>query len=255
MKLIPLGIKGFIPTHGFHTMSFLLYTEDTLFIIDGGSGLSRIGQKKIQHIISQFDHAHIILSHFHLDHIIGLPYLVELLKIKFSLYVPSNPLVDTNGKKAIENFINKPYFSLPIYDFPNLHKIIEYSTNKIEINNNLIEFLRLKHDGGSVGIKINNEIAYITDTFVNNSYENFIKECHFVLHEIWALKCEDPLLQEQRHSYFEDVVNLLAKTNCKRLLPIHINPSWNKNKINTVFSSKIDNLKIEIPVEGKIITT
>jgi ribonuclease BN (tRNA processing enzyme) len=238
-NLIALGLNGFIPTYNRHTMCFILIDEsDEVFILDAGSGLSRLKEPKLKQLLSTKKRLNIVLSHYHLDHVIGLSYLPGVWEEKpIRLYAPNSPFVDTTAEEAINKLLNPPLFSLAFKDYPNPTEIIPICHNKIEIGNYNFDFLRLEHPGGSMGIKINNKIAYITDTFVNENYIDFIKNSDYLLHEVWMTRSEAVLSPNEalRHSVLEDVIDLVKRTNVSNLIPIHFNPNWSNEIINDHF--------------------
>ena len=166
------------------------------------------------------------------------------------------PFVDVAGKSAINKFLNPPFFSLNISSFPNFQNAIEITNSVLEINNHKFEFIRLNHDGGSMGIKIDNTISYITDTSVSDKIYSFIKGSKIVLHEVWLVEKEIIIKPNdaKRHSVYEHVINILQKSKVQKLIPIHLNPNWNDNDIRRIFTEKqIDGLEVIIPNESEVI--
>lgn len=257
MKIIPLGTKGYIPTFGRHTMSFLIFDNESLFLIDAGTGLSRLNEPQIMNIINRYEKVNIILSHYHLDHITGLPYLAGIIpNTKFSIYLPSKPFVDIEGISAIKTFLNPPFFSLDIQSFPNFSSSHNVTSPIFKIDKHKFEFIRLNHEGGSMGIKINNTISYITDTTADTNIIDFIKDSKILLHEVWMTQQEVALKPNDatRHSIYENVIDIMKKSNISKLVPIHLNPAWTEDNIYNIFRDKIvDGIEVIFPIEGKII--
>ncbi len=255
MDILPLGTKGFIPTFGRHTASYLFYDENSLFLIDAGTGLSRLNEPEIKTVISNFSDINIILSHYHLDHIAGLPYLAGILPdTGLNFYLPSKPFVDIEGKDAVNRIINPPFFPFNIKDFPNLKSVNEVESHVMEISGHKFDFTRQNHDGGSMGIKIDANIAYITDTVTEENTIEFIRNTKVVLHEVWMTLEEKDSNPDgaKRHSVFEEVLELLKKSNVNRLIPIHLNPGWNEEAIEKIFSGKtINDIEVTVPFEGR----
>ena len=227
-------------------------------VLDAGSGLSRLFEPNIRKLVSQKSRLNIVLSHYHFDHVVGLPYLPAVWPEKpIRLFAPTFPYVDTTAEEAIARLINPPFFSFSLENYPNPTQLVPVSS-PIKIGNYSFEFLRLEHDGGSVGMNINGKISYITDTFVSRKYFDFIKDSELVLHEVWMTRDEinDKNKQDaMRHSVFEDVIELLLETNIKKLLPVHLNPKWDEEQIKLIFKdTEVDKLIIMFPEEGEGIT-
>ena len=74
MKLLLLGTGGYHPSELRHTACLMLPTEG--IILDAGTAMFRVRD----HI--QTDSLEILLSHAHLDHIVGLTFLFDVLHQK-----------------------------------------------------------------------------------------------------------------------------------------------------------------------------
>ncbi|MCW0482973.1 MBL fold metallo-hydrolase [Gaoshiqia sediminis] len=257
MKIIPLGTRGFYPSFGRHTMSFLLYDERSMFILDAGTGLARLKEEKLAALVAKYEMVHILLSHYHLDHITGLPYLAGVLPhTKFNLYVPSPPFSDVDGPGVIHTFLNPPFFSLSMTDFPGFSQLIEITQARLEIEGHLLEFMRLKHGGGSVGIKIDRTISYITDTVPDPRVVEFIRGSQLVLHEVWmtgdeaAAKPGTPKI----HCSYPEVLDMMHQAAVKKLVPVHLNPAWDEAAIRNIFHERVmTGLEVILPMEAEII--
>ncbi len=60
----------------------------------------------------------IVLSHYHLDYIIGLNWLPKIWAKKFSLYAPTTPLVDCEYWVALDKLTTPSFFALPLKQYP-----------------------------------------------------------------------------------------------------------------------------------------
>ncbi len=262
-ELIPLGINGFFPYNGRQTACYLIIKEDTVIILDAGTGISRLLSEKIKEIIKDKE-INIILSHYHLDHICGLSYLTGLqLNTKVKLYCPIYPMVKTKNIKALKTLLSMPLFSLSFKNLP-IKEVIEIKNDNFKINDINIELINQHHPNGSIGIKINNEIAYITDTIISDKTADFVKNIQLLLHEIWIVKDEQKLIRKEsngihpskKHSYETGVIKIIKKSQCKQFMPIHI-PPWHsqqditklinrirENEINTIHTKELKRIII-----------
>jgi len=241
VRIIALGTNGFIPTFNRHTMSYLLIDDsDEIIILDAGTGISRMLEPQISKIIKSKKRINIFLSHYHLDHIIGLSYLPGLWPTKpIRLFAPSKPYVEVKAEDAVNKLLNPPLFSLSFGNYPNKTELIPVSSSELRINGYLFQFIKLSHPGGSMGIKIDNKICYITDTFVNQEYVDFVWGCEYLLHEVWMSKEEAKKSRKgaSGHSVLEDVIELSVKAKVKNVIPIHLHPKWSEEML-------LDNLRM-----------
>jgi len=232
-KIVALGCNGFIPTFNRHTMSYLLIDDsDEVIVLDAGTGISRLIEPEVSEIISAKKNINIILSHYHLDHMIGLSYLPGLWPSKsIRLFAPSKPYVDVKAEDAVNKLLNPPLFSLSFSNYPNKkNELIPITGSQLTINGHTFRFTKLNHPGGSMGMRIDDAICYITDTCVNEKYIDFISGCEHLLHEIWMTREEVKKNEKgaSGHSVLEDVIALSVKANIKKLIPIHLHPKWSE---------------------------
>ena len=78
MQLVPLGCGGFIPARGRQTMSFLVLEGGAALVLDAGSGLARLLEPQVAARLPEDGPLDIVLTHYHLDHVVGLSYLPGL---------------------------------------------------------------------------------------------------------------------------------------------------------------------------------
>src|SRR5262245_45049975 len=74
MRIVPLGTTGYHPNELRQTACYLLPESGTLF--DAGTGLFRLAK----HLVT--DELDIFLSHAHLDHVVGLTFLLETIHFR-----------------------------------------------------------------------------------------------------------------------------------------------------------------------------
>lgn len=99
-----------VPTlggYGTATTCVQVSSDNQTIIIDAGTGLKNVGDKLLQGPAGQGDATiHIFLSHFHWDHLIGLPCFPPA-------FVEGNEIniyaVQTNVEQLIRNYLNHPF--------------------------------------------------------------------------------------------------------------------------------------------------
>lgn len=99
-----------MPSFGGNTTCVELKAEKSL-IIDGGSGLRLLGNHLMAGDCGKGKgEVHIYMTHFHWDHLMGIPFFVPI-------FIPGNQIhfysVDPNLEEAIKLIFTKPYFPVP----------------------------------------------------------------------------------------------------------------------------------------------
>jgi len=155
MEIIFLGTNGWYDTKTGNTVCALIKTEKYDIVLDAGNGIYKLdeyadGKKPI----------YLFLSHFHLDHIIGLHALLKF-NFKKGLYICAGK----GARKTLGLFLRKP-FTVPLAD-------LEYKTGILELPAEInrlpfkLKALPLVHADPVLGFRLEIErktITYCTDT-------------------------------------------------------------------------------------------
>ncbi|MBR2682767.1 MAG: MBL fold metallo-hydrolase, partial [Atopobiaceae bacterium] len=67
-----LGSAGWMPKAGQETSCFLLETQEQLVMLDAGTGVANL--ELVPEVLRRHDRVSVLLSHYHVDHLVGLMY-------------------------------------------------------------------------------------------------------------------------------------------------------------------------------------
>lgn len=220
MRVIFLGTNGWYDTKIGNTISVLIETDDFYIILDAGNGLYKLNS----YLNDKNKKIYLFLSHFHLDHIIGL-HTLDKLKINQKL----NICGPKSSKKILKKIINVPFtkelkklnFKNEIYELPK-------NIKKIPFN---FRCLPLLHTTLTLGYRFEIDdkvVTYCTDTGIcpnlielaKNS-DLFILECSFKSKE-----CDE----EWPHLNPENTSKIAVEANVKKLALFHFDASRYKSK-------------------------
>ncbi|MFZ4403827.1 MAG: MBL fold metallo-hydrolase [Pseudobdellovibrionaceae bacterium] len=135
-------------------------------IIDGGSGLRALSEQIMScKVGSDKGPFHIFMTHFHWDHIIGLPFFTPH-------FIPGAQIhyyaVQKNIEEAIKGVFKKPYFPVPFGALSSkVHFHVLQPRKAIQINDLTITPYQLDHPDECWGFKIQNDgktYAHCVDT-------------------------------------------------------------------------------------------
>lgn len=154
MRLYFLGTNGWYDTKLRNTLSVLLDTDKAYVIFDAGSGFY-----KLDKYIKKDKPIFVLLSHFHLDHIIGLH---ALNRFKFAQGI--NIFGPKGIKKVFSVIINSP-FSMPVNKLKTRITIKEFTNDlKLPVD---IKYRKLFHSSVCYGYRVfaeNKSVTFCTDT-------------------------------------------------------------------------------------------
>ncbi|MCB9952394.1 MAG: metal-dependent hydrolase [Planctomycetaceae bacterium] len=221
MKLHFLGTGGYQPNERRHTACLMI--PEVGLVLDAGTGAFRIPS------LLQTRELDIYLTHAHLDHIVGLTYLLV-------------PLIDGRldrarvfGTRRVLDAIRTHLFSEPVFPvFPDNMELIDIEKRrKLEVGGRVtIEHKSLpSHPGGSRAYRVSwkkgrgsRSFAYVTDTSVDGSYNKFIDKVPLLIHECYFGDEKANIALRTGHSTTSQVATLARAVRAKRLLLVHVDP-------------------------------
>ena len=173
MKIVFLGTNGWYDTETGNTICTLIETKNEYIILDAGNGFYKIDKH-----IKNKKPIYLFLSHFHLDHIIGLHILN-----KFNFTQGINIYGPVGVKKYLKVFLKKP-FTAEKKKLKTKIKIIELTkSTRLPFE---LEFRRLKHSTICYGFRFGIEekiITYCSDTGLCDNIFKLAKNADLLITE------------------------------------------------------------------------
>ena len=219
MQLHLLGTSGYYPNDLRHTPCMML--PECGVILDAGTGMYRTRD------LLRTDTLDIFLTHVHLDHVVGLTYLLGLLHDKQMERVSVHG--DSEKLAALEEHLfSKFLFPVaPRFDWKPLEADVTLP------DGGQVSWFSLEHPGGSIGYRINwpdRSLAYVTDTtaHVEAEYVEKIRGVDVLLHECYFSDDWEEFATLTGHSCLGSVLQVAKHADVGRLILIHINPLANE---------------------------
>ncbi|HVS14245.1 MAG TPA: MBL fold metallo-hydrolase [Thermoanaerobaculia bacterium] len=224
-EIVPLGTNGFYPSHGRQTMSFLLAGDRRALLLDAGTGVGRLREPAVAARLAGVERLDVLLTHYHLDHVVGLTYLGAAWGGPVRLLAPAPPLVDAEPEEALSRLIGPPLFPLALDAFP-VEVTVEPYRGDLELDGLAVRTRRQSHPGASVGLRLGDRLAYVTDTIADPETARFAEGVSWLLHEVWVddrQAEEDPRLVAG-HAAAGAVARIADQAQAGRLVPVHHHP-------------------------------
>jgi len=225
-RLVPLGTNGYFPSGGRQTMSFLLERDGALLLLDAGTGVARLGEPPVAARLARAARLDVVLTHYHVDHVVGLAYLPGVARhCTVTIHAPAPPLVE-GAPEALGRLLAPPFFPHPLGEWPMPTEVVPYSGSALEIGPFRLRARAQRHPGGSVGLRVDDALAYVTDTSVDPETELFVAGVDLLLHEAWLTNEEAEREDAARsgHSAVGPVADLARRAGVGRLALVHHRP-------------------------------
>jgi ribonuclease BN (tRNA processing enzyme) len=215
MRVEFLGTGGYHPNERRHTTCVML--PDLGIVFDAGTAFFRVPSRV------KTPDLHIFLSHAHLDHVVGLTYILPALATgvieRAHLHATERTLAAVR-----EHLFAPPIFPvMPAYE---LHPL----TSQVGIpGDGVLTHAPLGHPGGSTGFRIDwadRSLALITDTTVDGTYTDFVRGVDLLIHECYAPDTMAEWANKIGHSHTTPVAELAQEAGVGQLVLIHIDPRW-----------------------------
>jgi ribonuclease Z len=215
MQLVLLGTTGYHPNDLRQTACLML--PEIGIVLDAGTGFYRVRD------YLQTPSLDVYLTHAHLDHVIGLTYLFDVLHERPLERVTVRG--DATKLAAIQtHLLNETLFPAPL---PCLYAPLEGPVDLPQ--GGRMTYFPLEHPGGSLGYRLDwpsHSLAYVTDTTASPTadYVSRIHGVDVLLHECYFPDgCED-LARRTGHSCTSAVAETARAAGVGQLILMHCNP-------------------------------
>jgi len=212
-----------------------------LLIFDAGTGIRELAASMMK--LKQHPVYHLFLSHFHWDHIVGLPFFNPAYNpsVQLNFYSPF-----ANLEQALHGQMTQPYFPIPM-DAMACRKEFKFLSAPIHINGAEISFRKMNHPGGSYSYKVNDGkrvFIYSTDSELSSSDFQKTKEnaAYFSGADLLVIDSQYTLGEAIEkynwgHSAFSMAVDFAANWNIKHVVLFHHDPTYDDQKLLTILQS------------------
>ena len=215
-----LGTGGYHPDAHRHTTCVLLPDRGLCF--DAGSAFFRAPDRLAAHGVTELD---LVLTHAHLDHIVGLTFPLAHLQ-RGTLTA-----VRVHGRRAKLDAVREHLFAADL--FPILPKAFAWrplpdqESGSLPLAGGTLHYREQTHPGGSLGLRFEaggKRFAFCTDTVPDPETAAFAADADLLAHECNFPDGFETLAERTGHSTLAPVLELAREARARRTLLVHVSP-------------------------------
>jgi len=236
------GTRGSIPAPDPHTLKFggnttcveVVLVNGQRVVIDGGTGFRLLGQ----HLTAINDpcHFHLLLTHGHWDHLLGIPFFEPIYRETTKITVDGWPPAFQAMTRVFDSHMGDGFFPVA---FDHLKAKIDYlnkmTHGPLDLDGALIDAIRLNHPQGGLAFRFREgkrTMVFITDNELGAAkgrripeFVDFCRGCDLLIHDAQYLPGEIADRRGWGHSTYEEVIDLAQQAEVHNLILTHHDPS------------------------------
>jgi len=247
------GVRGSTPTpqpenmrYGGNTSCVEVRVGEQLYIFDCGTGFRVLGQQ----LQDEFGEkklplsAHVFVSHFHWDHIQGIPFFRPLYDRADSQFLFHCSSRTRSLKQVMDEQMASPYFPVNLSQMRAQQKFYDIDTGGLTLDDGVqIQTSWLNHPQGCMGFRMETKdgvVVYATDNepgdaAFDKSVRKLAEGADVLIYDAQYLPEE--YAAEKRgwgHSHWREAVNVVMESGAKELVLFHHDPDHSDRVIDEI---------------------
>jgi len=247
------GTRGSIPAPGPDTLEFggntscveVLLNCGRRLIIDGGTGLRPLGKRLLE------DGApvkiHLLLSHGHWDHLLGIPFFLPIYQETTEILVDGWPPAFQAMTRVFDSHLGDGFFPVA---FENLKARIDFlnrlAHGPLEVDGVRIDAIPTNHPQGGFGFRFregDHSMVFITDNELGADqgrrlpeFAEFAQDCDLLIHDAQFLPSDLAEHLGWGHSTYAEAVTLAQMAGARTLILTHHDPGRSDTEVEKIIA-------------------
>ena len=241
---VPIAGKNFVH-YGGSTSCYKILADDEEIYLDAGSGI-------VQAVPQADTRITVLLTHMHLDHIIGLPFFVALGQKNRPIDIFAQERSGLKPKDALDRLISPPFWPLKICEYPANVNFHDLPPESFKIGNVDVQWSDGTHPQGSTIFRLTfggKSLVYATD-FEHSpdgckKLADFAHGCDLLLYDAQYTADEYEKFRGFGHSTPDEGLKVAAAAHAKKILFVHHAPNRTDDELSEldqIFAARNENV-------------
>ncbi len=229
--------------YGGNTSCVEVRVGDELYIFDCGTGFRALGHGLRHEFADRAVSAHVFVSHFHWDHIQGLPFFGPLYEKPQNRFVFHCSSRTRSLKRVMEEQMAAPYFPVAMTEMKAKYDFYNIEEGSLELDGVTVKTAWLNHPQGCMGFRLETKegtVVYATDNEpgdaeFDKSVRKLAAGADVLIYDAQYLP--DEYAARRRgwgHSHWREAVNVVMESGAKELILFHHDPEHTDACIDNV---------------------
>ena len=222
--------------------------SNEILVFDGGTGIRLLGKALRREFLDRPIRAHIFFSHFHLDHIQGIPFFRPLYDSNnhFTFYFAgrheANLVID-----ALAGMMANPYFPVDMTNLPCSREYVDLVEGTFKVADTQILVLPLNHPQGCVGYRIMQgakTISYCTDVehgcdWSDKNLRTLAQDTDLLIADSQYTPEELPEHIGWGHSTWKQAIDLGVEAGARQIALFHHDPNREDSTVEDIVKNAL----------------
>ncbi len=246
------GARGTVPAcgaqylrYGGNTTCFSLQSRNGLLVIDAGTGIANLGREIAK--LDKLPQVTIFFTHFHLDHLIGLPSFEPVYNKEATIALMADPHRANNWKETLNTLMGKPYWPVGLGETDATMKLedLPVKEGKLECGGVKISWINIPHPQQCLAYRLETPEAVVvvaTDMehnahTIKPAFLDFCGNADFLICDAQYTPEEYPAHCGWGHSTWQACTFIAREAKVKQLVLTHHAPTRTDDEVDMIIKA------------------